>query len=148
MDRRSVPKSSKSLQSLQNGLHIHKTQHSVNYVVYEERTHNKSSSRTDLFRKHSTSFRVSLRRTVCGSVCVLSELVFKNIHAYTKRRVLRDVSRYSFDHVLSTYISRMRYSATALCDCTQNKTRGFESLHWVAFLNPLFANGSIYLKLF
>ena len=54
-----------------------KTQHSVNYVVYEERAHNKSSSRTDLFRKRSTCFRVGLPRTMCGSVCVLSVLVFK-----------------------------------------------------------------------
>ena len=77
MDQRSTPKRSKSLQSLQNGFHICKTQPSVNYVVYEERAHNKSSSRTDLFRKRSTSFSVGLPRTVCGSACVLSVLVFK-----------------------------------------------------------------------
>ena len=77
MDRRSIPKSSTPLQSLQNGFHFHKTQHSVNYVVYEERAHNKSSSRTDLFGKRLTSFSVGLPRTVCGSVCVLSVLVFK-----------------------------------------------------------------------
>ena len=67
----------KARQSLQNGLHIHKTKHAVSYVVYEERAHNKSSSRTDLFRKRSTSFSVGLLRTVCGSVCLLSVLVFK-----------------------------------------------------------------------
>ena len=77
MDPRSIPKRSTSLQSLQNGFHIHKTQHSVNYVVYEERAHNKSSSRTDLFRKRSTSFSVGLPRTVCGSLCVLSVLIFR-----------------------------------------------------------------------
>ena len=74
MDRQYIPKSSTSLQSLQNGLHINKTQHSVNYVVYEERVHNKSSSRTDLFRKRSTSFSVGLPRTVCGSVCVFEHI--------------------------------------------------------------------------
>ena len=77
MDRRSIPKSSTSLQSLQNGLHIHETQHYVNYVVYEERLQNNTSSLTGLFRKRSTSFSVGLPRTVCGSVCVLSVLVFK-----------------------------------------------------------------------
>ena len=77
MDRQSIPKSSKSWQSLKNGFHIHKTQPSVNYVVYEERAHNKLSSRSDLFQKHSTSFSVGVPQTVCGSVCVLSVLVFK-----------------------------------------------------------------------
>ena len=62
-------------ESLQNGLH--KTQHCVNYVVFEERPHNESSSRTDLFRKRSTSLSVGPPLTVCGSVCVLSVLVFK-----------------------------------------------------------------------
>ena len=56
---------------------ITETQHSVSYVVYKERAHNKSSSRTDLFRKRSTSFGVGLPRTVCRFVCVLNVLVFK-----------------------------------------------------------------------
>ena len=57
---------------LPNGLH--EAQGSVNYIVYEERVHNKSSSRTDLFRKRTTSFSVGLARTVRGSVCVFSLL--------------------------------------------------------------------------
>ena len=46
-------------------------------IVNEEQAYNKSSSRTDLYRKRSTSFRICLPRTVCWSGCDLSALVFK-----------------------------------------------------------------------
>ena len=74
MDRRSIPKRSISLQSLQNGLiiHIHKTQHSVNYIVSK-----KSEPIINRVRGPTCSENVGLPRSVCGSVCVLSVLVFK-----------------------------------------------------------------------
>ena len=98
-------------ESLQNGLH--KTQHSVNYVVYEERAFVNSSSRTDIFSCWSTANGMW--------VCMCFERIsLQNIHAYTKRRINASESQ--------PLLFRSRAVSVHLTHAPQRKSAFFEPI--------------------
>ena len=68
----------------------------------------------------------------------------QNIHAYTKRQILREASHCSFDHVLSAYTSRMRRFMT---ERKKNSAAHFISRAFLRSLSSsLFGHPSIFFS--